>query len=93
MLANIAKEEQAAKRKDPSRLTTKPKSRIGLDSGNVRVNANGTPRSLNQDALEARKLARINALPRFLLLEDSTIAGSLIPCVIQVRVTLIYYLS
>eukprot|EP00814_Leptocylindrus_danicus_P018484 CAMPEP_0116006852 /NCGR_PEP_ID=MMETSP0321-20121206/1967_1 /TAXON_ID=163516 /ORGANISM="Leptocylindrus danicus var. danicus, Strain B650" /LENGTH=1485 /DNA_ID=CAMNT_0003475469 /DNA_START=138 /DNA_END=4596 /DNA_ORIENTATION=+ len=83
VLANIAKEEQATKKKDPSRLTTKPKSRIGLDSGVLRVNANGTPRSSNQDALEARQLARINALARFLLLEDSTIAGSLVPCVIQ----------
>lgn len=73
MLATQAKEEQALKRKDSSRLVSGPKSRINDKKGNV--NADGTPKLQNQAAIDARKKLRINKLCHFIFLEDEAIAG------------------
>ena len=81
VLANISKEEQASK--NPTKATTRPKSVFGLNDDFEKLNANGTRRNANQDALEARQLARINALCNYLIVEDSGIAGNLIPTIIN----------
>lgn len=80
VLANQAKEDQALKKNDPSKLSAGPKTRLG-DGG--QVNADGTPRGENEAAIEARKNLRINAICQFLLLEDERVAGFLSLSVIQ----------
>jgi hypothetical protein len=84
-LANIAKEEQAIKKNDPSKLSAGPKSSM-MSDGEQRVNADGTPRSRNQAAIEARQLLRINKLCHFLLLEDERAASALTISIIDVSV-------
>ena len=75
-MANLSREEQTAKNSS--------KSRYGYEKHqNQRLNVTGTPRTPGQEALEARKLARINALCHYLLVEDTTIAGILLPTIIQ----------
>lgn len=81
VLATQAKEEQATKRNDSSKLTTGPRNRIGKGGP---VNADGTPRSDNRIAVDARKSLRITALCHFLFLENEGIAGSITLTVIQV---------
>jgi len=54
-----------------------------LENSTQRFNANGTPRTANQDALEARKVARINALASFMLVESSSIALPLVSTIIK----------
>lgn len=75
VLANVAKEEGAHKKNDPSLLKVGPKNKI--DGSDVEVNADGTPKQQNQTAIDARKLLRINRLCHFFLLEDEQIAGPL----------------
>mmetsp|Transcript_23382 Transcript_23382/g.34894 ORF Transcript_23382/g.34894 Transcript_23382/m.34894 type:complete len:1349 (-) Transcript_23382:172-4218(-) len=82
VLANQAKEEQAVKKNDPSKLKSGPRTRFNDQEGR-RVNADGTPRSENDIAIEARKTLRINSMCRFLLLENEKIAGFLVLTVIQ----------
>ncbi len=76
VLANIARDEHAAKQNDNSLLESRPSSKVKTSSGPV--NANGTARSKYYKAIEARKLLRINKLCHFLLLENETIAGFLV---------------
>lgn len=75
VLAYQAKEEQASK------INMGPQSKP--NSGGGPVNADGTPRTVAQSSLDARKLLRINAIPRFLFLENESIAGNLTMTVIQ----------
>jgi len=77
VLANISKEDQAFKRNDPSRLSTGPRSAMILSDDQPR-NADGTPRTINQPAIEARQLQRINKICHYMLLEDERIAGALV---------------
>jgi len=79
VLANKAKEE-AAKRNDPLKSASGPKSRL---SENGPTNADGTKRTLVQLHLDARKLLRIDKLCHFLLLENEQIAGYLVLTLIQ----------
>lgn len=58
-----------------------PNSR--LNDGKTPVNADGTPRGVNQAALEARQLKRIHYICKFLLLDDEKVAGPLVLSVIQ----------
>lgn len=81
VLATQAKEEQAAKRNDATRLTAGPRNLIGKGG---RINADGTPRDENRIAVDARKSLRISALCHFLFLEDEGLAGSITLSVIQV---------
>jgi len=81
VLANQAKEEQASKKNDPSKLSTGPRNRL-VDGG--QVNADGTPKRENQSAIDARKKLRISGLCHFLFLEDERTAGYLTLSVIQV---------
>ena len=83
VLANRAKEEQAARRHDSSNLFTGPKSQVNVNTDGKEVNADGTPKSEHQASIDARKLLRINGLCHFLLLEDEGIAGNLTLTVIQ----------
>jgi hypothetical protein len=80
-LANKAKEEQAVKKNDVSKLTTGPKS--GLSNSSGPLNADGTKRDMRQLHLDARKLNRIDKLCHFLLLENEQVAGYLVLTVIQ----------
>jgi hypothetical protein len=82
VLANQSKEEQAAKRNDSSQLMKGPANSIVHDEG-CQLNADGTRKTENQAAIDARKMLRINALCHFLLLENERIAGSLTMTVIQ----------
>jgi exportin-5 len=75
VLANIAKEEQALKKKDTSKLAMGPKTK--LITGEM-VNADGSRRGKFHEAIEARKLLRIKSLCHFLLLENEAIAGYLV---------------
>lgn len=84
VLATQAKEEQAAKRNDSSKLTSGPRNRIGKGGP---VNADGTPRNDSRIAVDARKSLRIETLCHFLFLENEGIAGSIALTVIQVRYT------
>jgi len=79
VLANLAKEETSSKGSKPSTATKGPPNRFteGL------VNADGTPKSQNQKAIDARKLHRVDALAHFLFLEHEQIAGFLTLSVIQ----------
>lgn len=81
-MATQAKEEQAAKRNDTSKLTTGPHNQITEKGGTV--NADGTPRSDSRIAVDARKSLRITALCHFMFLENEGIAGSITLTVIQV---------
>ena len=81
VLANQAKEEQALKKNDSSRLVSGPLTRLS-DEG-VQLNADGTPKRDDQASIDARKLLRINGLCHFLLLESETIAGNLTVTVVQ----------
>lgn len=81
VLAKQAKEEQAAKKNDPSKLTSKPSTQF-FEEG-AEVNADGTPKTAGQAALDARRLQRINKLCHFLLLENEQIAGNLTLTIIQ----------
>lgn len=81
MLATQAKEEQAVKRNDSSKVTVGPRSRVGGHDGPV--NADGTPRDENSVAVDARRLLRISSLCHFLFLEDEALAGSITLSVIQ----------
>lgn len=79
-LANLARDEQAQK---PNYVGNKggkgPPNRFteGL------INADGTPKSENQAAIDARKLARISAMCNFLFLEHEQTAGFLTLTLIQ----------
>lgn len=79
-MANIAKEDQATRNNDVSKLVTGPKTRLN-DGGPI--NADGTPRTPNQLAIDARKILRISSVCHFLLLESGSIAGNLTLLVIQ----------
>ena len=81
VLANYAKDEQARKKNDEASLSSGPNTRFN-DEG-VKLNADGTPRTPDQDAVDARKLLRINGLAHFMLLEDEHVAGNLSLLVIQ----------
>lgn len=83
VLANKARQDQALKMNDPSVLTSGPKTRVNYDEEKKPINADGTPRSTNQEALEARILARIQIFSRFLLLDDEKIAGSFVVTMIN----------
>ena len=80
VLANQSKEEQATRRNETSKLSQGPRTRIQTEG---HVNADGTPKSENQAAIDARKLQRISAMCHFLFLEHEQIAGSLTLSVIQ----------
>lgn len=71
VLATIAREEQAAK------------GGKAADEDDIALNANGTPKLPGQTNVDARKLARINGVNSFLLLENPTIAWHLISTVIH----------
>ena len=47
-------------------------------------NADGTPRTINQPAIEARQLQRINKICHYMLLEDERIAGALVVSLVDV---------
>lgn len=88
VLANIAREEMNGKKsndystssRNPNKNPNKgPPNRITEG----KVNADGTPRSQNQEALDARRLARISAMCHFLFLEHEQIAGYMTLTVIQ----------
>jgi len=81
VLANQAKEDQALKRNDASRLESVPSTKTKKTSGPV--NADGTPRSTYHLAIEARKNLRIRSLCHFLLLGHENIAGFLVLNVIE----------
>ena len=81
-LANRAKEEQAIKKSDSSKLVDGPHNRFDTEEW-IQVNADGTPKTANQAATDARKLLRINRLCHFLLLESELIAGNLTLTVLQ----------
>jgi exportin-5 len=76
VLANLAREEQAIKRKDVSLLNTRPHNKLKNATGPA--NADGSNRSKFYKAVEARKVLRIDKLCHFLLLENETIAGYLV---------------
>lgn len=78
-LANLSKEEQANKRTDNGRPVKGPPNRFTEGQ----INADGTPRSNNQAAIDARKLGRISAMCHFLFLEHEQIAGYLTLTMIQ----------
>jgi hypothetical protein len=85
VLANLAKEDQSKSRKDGTRSSKSnrgPPNRVGTAEGG-RVNADGTPQSKNQAAIDARKLRRISAMCHFLFLEHEQIAGFLTMSLIQ----------
>jgi hypothetical protein len=67
-LANLAKEESG----DPSTRPTNGK--LQKDGA---VNANGTPKLAHQEAVDSRKLLRINLVGRFLFLDNLEIASCL----------------
>eukprot|EP00977_Amphora_coffeiformis_P028336 scaffold34931_cov175-Amphora_coffeaeformis.AAC.1 len=79
VLANMAKDEQAAKNSTKSSLG--PRSRLSEEG--AAVNADGTPKATCQNQIDARKLGRINGLCSFLILENPSIAWNLIWAVVQ----------
>lgn len=81
MLATQAKEEQAARRNDSSKLMSGPSNQPEIGG---RKNADGTPRDEKRIAVDARKSLRISALCHFLFLEDESLAGSITLSIIQV---------
>lgn len=82
VLATQAKEEQAVKRNDSSKLRVGPRNRF--EGGDGPINADGTPRDGKQIAVDARKLLRISSLCHFLFLEDEVLAGALTLSIVQV---------
>jgi hypothetical protein len=82
VLANLAKDEQGSKRHDNAKSTIGPRNQINDEIG-ARVNADGSSKLANQKAIDARKLARINGICQFMLLENQTIAWNLILSVVQ----------
>jgi len=78
-LANLAREEQANKRELTGKGAKGPPNRFTEG----KINADGTPRSENQTAIDARKLARISAMCNFLFLEHEQTAGFLTLTLIQ----------
>jgi len=85
ILANIAREETNSKKIDNVDTTSNGTSQTSTNSLSTdsNVNADGTPKSKNHDAIEARKLARISAMCHFLFLEHEQLAGYLTLTVIQ----------
>jgi exportin-5 len=81
VLANDARDEQAAKRGDYSILSSGPKTKTYEGGGTV--NADGTKRGKFYTAIQARKLQRIDKLCHFLLLENETIAGYLVLSIVE----------
>jgi hypothetical protein len=81
VLANFAKEDQAARRHDSSKLTSVPKTHVNTEE--LVVNADGSPKLAHQSAVDARKMLRISGLSRFLLLESESIAGNVTMTAIQ----------
>ena len=81
VLANLAREEQALKQANSSNKGNKGHPNQ-LTIG-IAVNADGTKRSKNQSAIDARKLARISSMCHFLFLEHEQIAGFITLIVIQ----------
>jgi hypothetical protein len=79
VLANIAREEQANRANDNLLKSQGPRNRFSEGQ----VNADGTPKSINQAAIDARKLRRISAMCHFLFLENEQVAGSLTVTAIQ----------
>lgn len=82
VLANLSKEETNSKRND-SFTTNKQNKGPPNRLYEGHVNADGTPKSQNQAAIDARKLGRISAMCHFLFLEHEQIAGFLTLTVIQ----------
>ena len=80
VLAYQAKEEDANKRNDATKINYGPRNRPTTGGP---INADGTPRTEAQAQLDARKLVRISALCHFLFLENERIAGNLTLTVIQ----------
>lgn len=80
VLATLAKEQAAAKKNDPSLMKKGPRSQVQNGSN---VNADGSPKRVNQAEIDARKLLRISRLCHFLMLEEETVAGYLTLSVIQ----------
>ncbi|GKY93691.1 hypothetical protein MPSEU_000336300 [Mayamaea pseudoterrestris] len=81
VLANFAKDEQARKKNDDAAFLSGPSTRFNDDG--VKVNADGTPRTPDQDSTDARKVLRINGLAHYMLLENEQVAGNLTLLVIQ----------
>lgn len=82
VLANLAREEQAAKKGDTDAyLAQGPKTKVFKAYGPV--NADGTKRSKYHAAIEARKHRRIDRLCHFLLLENEKIAGFLVLSIVE----------
>jgi hypothetical protein len=79
VLANIAREDQANRANDNLLKSQGPRNRFSEGQ----VNADGTPKSINQAAIDARKLRRISAMCHFLFLEHEQVAGSLTVTAIQ----------
>jgi hypothetical protein len=79
VLANQAREEQAAKRNGYTKPT--PQNRLNQDS--EQYNADGTLKSDDQQAIDERKALRINGLCHFILLENELVAGNLTMALIQ----------
>lgn len=79
VLANMSKEDAENRRSDSAKQSKGPPNR--LTEG--QINADGTPKSNNQAAIDARKLQRISAICHFLFLEHEQIAGYLTLSVIQ----------
>jgi hypothetical protein len=82
VLANLSRQEQLQRQQNNvySKANRGPPNR--LVDGQA-VNADGTPKSTNQAAIDARKLARISGMCHFLFLEHEQIAGFLTLIVIQ----------
>jgi hypothetical protein len=81
VLANAAKDDQARKKNDDTSLLSGPITRFNDDG--AKLNADGTPKTADQESIDARKLLRINGLAHFLLLENEHIAGNLSLLIIQ----------
>jgi hypothetical protein len=72
VLANQSKEEEAAKRNDSSKLIKGPANSIAHDE-RCQLNADGTRKTENQAAVDARKMLRINALCHFFCSKTSAL--------------------
>mmetsp|Transcript_56492 Transcript_56492/g.137113 ORF Transcript_56492/g.137113 Transcript_56492/m.137113 type:complete len:1521 (+) Transcript_56492:169-4731(+) len=76
VLANITKEEESSKGAGKG-----PPGRLNLTGS--KVNADGTPATANQKARDVRRLQRIQALDRFMFLENESIAGNITLSIVQ----------
>jgi hypothetical protein len=83
VLANFSKDEQHRRSSDSNNTKANKGPPNRLTDGNSPVNADGTPKSRNQAAIDARKLQRIAAMCHFLFLEHEQVAGFLTLTVIQ----------